>query len=159
MEVKDMLLQFVGSRYLDDNLEAFFAKYKKELRGTFYRGLPFPLHLLKEGAVIEEWHGSTHWTLDKEKAKGFSKDYINEDYEADLIAELGEDNVTFVNLILITDYLEGVELYKLLAIHEIGRFRNEKEITAIGKNFEIVSIKVEDEIYYAHVKMINKEDV
>ncbi|MNP43546.1 hypothetical protein D3C76_1373710 [compost metagenome] len=62
-------------------------------------------------------------------------------------------------MILITDYLEGVELYKLLAIHEIGRFRNEKEITAIGKNFEIVSIKVEDAIYYAHVKMINKEDV
>ncbi|MNL91052.1 hypothetical protein D3C81_07800 [compost metagenome] len=159
MEVKDMLTQFVGSRYLDDNLEAFFAKYKKELRGTFYRGLPFPLHLLKEGAVIEEWHGSTHWTLDKEKAIGFSKDYINEEYEAELIAALGEDKVKFVNLVLYTKELEGVELYKLLVLQNIIDFIAEKEITVVGKNFEIVSIKVEDAIYYAHVKMINKEDV
>lgn len=72
--------RFLATRDLSSSLHTFFKEQEQVLTGTFYRGLPFPKHLLQVGAVIDQWHASTHWTTLESVAQSFADDYINEDY-------------------------------------------------------------------------------
>ena len=160
---KEELLEFLGSRLMTKELKEEFKSREKELQGTFYRGMPFPKHLLKVGAVIEEWHGSSHFSISEEIAQNFAilkiNGYINDDYYEELQEQLQVEEVDFIQLVLIANNLIGVEMYKLLEeVGESEKFLHEKEITTFDKDFIITNIeerKVNDEVlYYAHVEMI-----
>lgn len=154
VELKENLQDFVGSRLLRPELKEYFVDEIREVEGTVYRGLPFPLHLLKVGGQVEDWHGSGHWTLDMTTAKAFSKDYVNEDYMYELIEERGEANVEFVKVILTCDNIKGIELYKLLEEHSIQGFDAELEITTIDSRYIISSVKEDGIYYYVNVKQV-----
>lgn len=149
--------RFLGCRDLSSDLEKFMKEREQSLEGKFFRGLPFPTHLLKVGAVIEEWHGSTHWTLDEKVAQGFANDYMNECYYEELQEELGVEDVDYEYLVLVTEKLQGVESYKLLKELNINGYEREQEITVLGKDFVIESIEVKNidgvDYYYATVSM------
>ena len=153
------LERFLATRDINQELESYLKEHERLIRKTLYRGLPFPLHLLKEGAVVEEWNGSTHWTIDEKVARGFADDYINEDYYEELQEELGVDEVDFACLVLVIEDLEGIEIAQLIKEHGIQGYLKEKEVTAIGKDFVIQSIEtkeIDNEIYhYACVKAIS----
>ena len=162
INLEDSILEFLGSRYLTNDLKDYLKLQEKELKGSFFRGLPYPKHLLKIGSIIEEWHGSTHFTIDENIAQNFAiinrNGYINDDYYDELSKELNSDEVEFVQLIMICNFLVGIEIYKLLEKLNIDNFKHEKEITTFDKNFVIKSIEKRtaygEELYYAKVDII-----
>lgn len=140
--MKKIFSDFIGGRILPPDLRDFLMANRKPISCVLYRGMSYPKHLLKEGTVIEEWYGSTHWSYSEDVARGFSKDYINEDYQEDLIEELGEDNVEFISLVLLGKDIEGVDMAPFLKEYDlVNDFGNEQEVTVIGKNFRIESIE------------------
>lgn len=160
---KEELLEFLGSRLLTQDLKKEFKSREKELQGTFYRGMPFPKHLLKIGAVIEEWHGSSHFSISEKIAQNFAilkiNGYINDDYYEELQEQLQVEEVDFVQLILVANNLVGVEMYKLLEeVGESEKFLEEEEITTFDKDFIITNIEEKivdgEKLYYANVEMI-----
>lgn len=162
---KEKLVEFLGSRLLTNELKKEFKNREKKLHGNFYRGMPYPKHLLKVGTIIEEWHGSSHFSISEEIAKNFAifniNGYINEDYYEELQEELQIEDVEFVQLVLVANDLIGVEMYKLLKeIGETERFIDEKEITTFDKNFLITDIEEKnvnnEKLYYAKIKMIGE---
>lgn len=146
---------FLGSRCLTDSLKERLICFEKNIDKTLYRGLPFPKQLLKVGNVIEEWYGSSHWSPDKSVAIDFSNDYINEDYVEELQEELGEC-IDMIPIVLWSDNIIGIETYKIMQQLNGNEFINEKEITVIGYDFEIISIDLKDNINWVKVKPIKK---
>ena len=143
--MKKLFSDFIGGRILPPDFRTFLIANSKPIASILYRGMTYPKHLLKEGAVIEEWYGSTHWSFSEDVAKRFSKDYINEDYKEDLIEELGKGNVDFVSLVLTISGIEGVDMAPFLKEYDLfDDFSNEQEVTVIGKNFRIKSIERKD---------------
>lgn len=147
------IMYFAGSR----EYSPLFLKHYNNNLSTIeqvYRGMPFPKHLLKVGNVIEEWHGSTHWSIDKDVAIGFTTDYINEEYEAEIYEELGldfdSDEEVFVKVVLCMKDAIGYPLYKDLERLE-DNLSKEKEITIIGENHVIMDINKVEDIYYVDV--------
>lgn len=153
---KEMLEWFAGSRQWDENIAALHEKLREYISCELYRGLPFQKVLIKLGAVVKEWYGSSHWTLEKKIADNFSKDYISEGLIEEIIEEQGiteeEAYKLFVPLILHLDGATGVPLYKY-----VPEFEHEKEINIHGSDFVITNIWIEDEIYHANVKPIPTE--
>lgn len=140
--MKKALEDFLGGRILTKEVKSFLLENEISVEGPLYRGLPYPKHLLKTGLVIKEWHGSSHWSKDKAVAINFSKDYINEEYEAELLEEM--DEVEFVPLVLILDRVNGVDMEPLILQYELlEEFGVEKEVTVFGKDFEVLEIKEE----------------
>lgn len=162
IHIKDNLEYYAGSRDFAPGILDLFNSRTESLNGTFYRGMPFPKHRLVIGEVVEEWHGSSHWSLDKEVSLNFAiinkNGYINEDYYDELVEEIGEENVDFKQVVFVANKLVGVKLYSLLEEYGINSFANEKEITTIDKDFKIKSIKMElvdnEEVYFVNVDMI-----
>ena len=151
-ELKKNLEAFVSSGALRPELKGYFVDNLKDIEGTVYRGLPFPLHLLRVGGVIEDWNGCDHWTLDITTAKSFSESYADEDYAWGLIRKHGEANVEFVKTILTCDNIRGVELYKLLQENSIQGLDAELEITTIDSRYTIIAVTENDGYYFVKVR-------
>lgn len=159
---KDSFLEFLGSRLLTARLKEELKKKECDLKGAFFRGMPYPKHLLKVGNVIEEWHGACHFSKAEKVAQDFAiisrNGYINEDYYEQLQEELNCEEVEFIQLIMTTDNLTGVEIYKILDELDIDRYKGEQEITTFDKNFIIKSVEKRivdgEELYYAKVDMV-----
>lgn len=158
----DDIIEFAGSRMITSKLLNFAKNSERVLHGAFYRGMPFPKHLLQEGLILEEWHNSCHWTTNLQTAFDFAvikrNGYINEDYYSELANELQTDYVEFVQLILKTDRLTGIDLYKILSSFNITDYESEKEITTFGKMFKVINICSmtinDEEIYLADIEEI-----
>lgn len=141
--------EFLGSRFLDKDVEEFLEENKEEIIGQVYRGLPYPWQLIKPGQVIEEWYGSSHWTFDKKVAEGFSVDYINESFSEEMQEEykLSEDEI-FVPLVLILDDCpHGVKMY-----NHTTTFKDEKEVTLRKYDFIIEEVLEEPEKSKKNIK-------
>lgn len=158
--IKQGICEFAGSRILPPELIEIFKQHEVSITEPIYRGMMFPKHLILEGQTIEEWHGSTHWSRDKNIAMNFAKNgYINEDYYDTIADAIGDCVELFVPIIFVLNSeVKGVELYRLLKeINEEGYegFIREQEITLIGKNFKIEEISKEQDVYYAKVILNN----
>ena len=132
--------EFLGSRCITDEVKSFFEENAKPLDDRIYRGLPFPYPMIKVGAMIDEWHNCSHWSLERDIADKFAVDYINEDYSEEVqeLFDMSEEEL-FVPMVMVLDECPKViEMYKFTK-----EFSNEKEITVVGYNFEITSIESE----------------
>lgn len=147
------LSYFLGSRCLSDSLKNRLTDLEKNIDKILYRGLSFPKQLLKVGCIIEEWYGSSHWTPDINVAIDFSLDYINEDYIEELQEELGVE-VNVVQVVLWSKDIKGIEVYKIIEALDKTDFLDEKEVTVIGYNFEIINIHFDSGIYFVEVAPI-----
>ena len=147
----DILEQFVGGRYIDEDTIKLFSDKFERVEDTIYRGMPFPKHLIKEGFIVEEWHGSSHWSLDFNVSREvFSKDKFNisEDYCGELALELGlsydevYDNVFVPVVFELNGVSSGIRLYNIVKdLDLVSRFYKEKEITTIGIDTKIKSFE------------------
>lgn len=151
------LEEFLGSRYLPDSLKKQLIQRERKIENTIYRGLPFPKQFLKIGRVLEEWNFSSHWSLDKKVAIGFSDDYINEEYVEDVESEIGE-KPDMIKLVLYSNDITGTESYKILeSLDKENVFLKEKEITVIGYDFMIEDIVEDGDVFFAKVKPVKNE--
>lgn len=146
-EFKNQLDHFLGSRSLHPKLEETLVSLRAPIKGVLYRGMSFPLHLLEEGAILEEWNSSTHWSKSFDVALGFARDgFLNEDY----IKELNEDdnllNRYGVNrsVDLFKDVVfrlkgstKGVDVHNLAIKLDLTNWVREEEVTFIGTEFVI----------------------
>jgi len=148
--MKEELLYYAGSRDMSDEVRTYLKEREEEWTGTFFRGMMFPKHLIKKGTVIEEWHGSSHWSRDKNIALMFAlaskEGYVNEDYEDALEEELGVGNYEFVQMVMTISKLKGVALDKTLEELGADDFSHEKEITTLGVDFIIADVEIATEI-------------
>ena len=153
------VLDFAGGRFLTPAISKYFDENMKDLKGEFYRGMLFPVHRIKKGEILEEWHQCGHWSLDINQAAKFAYDnYINDEYYEELCDEIGKENVKFVPVVFKTDEITGVELYKLLEQYdsdEIRAYGEEKEITTIGFDCVMTDDLKEEETTYGKVLLIN----
>lgn len=91
-KLKEDFIYYVGSRDIQRDLYQYMYDSREIISEPVYRGMMFPVHLIQEGTVIQEWHMSSHWSTDMEIAKAFAiHGYINEDYADELCVELGID--------------------------------------------------------------------
>lgn len=116
---------------------------------------------------MEEWHESSHWTLDFKVARDrFSSDNfnINEDYAEELSIEFNisyEDACKlFVPIVLrLKGVSRGARSYNIVKnLDIVSRFYSEKEITTMGINTVIKNIEIksdENGEYY----MIDVEEI
>lgn len=148
---------FLGGRLLPDSLRNRLIHLEKNIEEVVYRGLPFPKQLLKAGCIIEEWNGSSHWSIDKNVALDFSIDYMNEEYVEELEKKLNK-KIEMIRLVLYCEDIKGIETYNILnSINENNVFFREKEVSVIGYDFIVEEIYVENGIYYAKVKPIKNK--
>ncbi|MEJ1517637.1 hypothetical protein R3O67_30950 [Bacillus cereus] len=159
--LKRELDEFLGSRTLTPELEEFLNSLKAPLDCILYRGMNFPMHLLKKGGKLEEWHGSSHWSKEFDVAQNFAYDgYINEDY----VNELGE-NKTLLHDYKVNDACElftevvfrlkenkqAINVDKLVIEWGLANWAHEKEVTFIGTDFlitNVIHIKDEEKPYF-----------
>jgi len=159
MALNEILDEFAGSRNLPPYVEAELDKYTVPLgSATVYRGLPYLKERIRDGEIIMQWNGSTHWTLDKSIADRFTMDYINEDYVEEIAEEKGMETSDvfglFVPLILTMDApdVPVVELYKYVR----EGLADEKEVTIRGYDFRLSDIKEVDGCFYATAKPVKR---
>jgi len=153
--MKTQLDEFLGSRTLSNDLEQFLCSLKKPYLKPLYRGMNFPIHVLKIGEIVEEWHGSSHWSKEFQVALNFAYDgYLNEEY----IEELQEDEALleeyeveeamdlFKEVVFrLSESTQAIDVDTLVNEWELSRWKHEKEVTFIGTEFEITAIKyIED---------------
>lgn len=147
----DILEKFIGGRYISNNTETYLKNKFEKIDETIYRGIPFPKHLIKKGYVMEEWYGSSHWSLDFNIARNiFSNDdsNINQDYVEELAEEFNisyeEAEKLFVPIVLKLNKVSlGVRIYNLVKdLDKVSRFYKEKEITTIGIDTIIKKIEL-----------------
>ena len=164
-EIVNILEDFVGARIITEDTLALYDDKFGKVNETIYRGMPFYEDFIKVGANIEEWYGSTHWTLDFNIAKNiFSKDYINECYIEELAENLNKniDEVyeSMVPMIMrMNGTSNGARTYEMVKnLDKVSRFYKEKEITIMGMDFIITNIEhIQDEdtkYYLVDVKEI-----
>lgn len=155
--------EFLGSRFLSCELEKFLISKRGTVDTVLYRGMNFPIHLIKKGNRLEEWHGSTHWSKDFQIAHNFAYDgYINDDYAEELQKELPEMIYKKYNvenaiglfhpvIFRLKDNHYGIDVHSIIqSIPALEIWKNEKEVTFIGTNFTIESFEYvnSDEPYY-----------
>lgn len=109
------IYRFAGDRCLTNCVSEILNENKVNLNGvSIYRGFPYPFPLLRKGVVIQEWNGSSHWSLDKSVAELFSMDYINEDYSEEMqeIFGMSEEELFVPVIMKLESPHDVVELYK-----------------------------------------------
>lgn len=167
-EVEDILERFIGGRCILDDTEEYLKDKFEKIDEIIYRGMPFPKYLIKKGYILEEWHGSSHWSLDFNVARNiFSNDKFNisEDYAEELSEELNityeEAENLFVPIVLkLNGVSSGIRTYELVKdLDLVSRFYKEKEITTIGINTIIENIELKSdekgEYYLIEVKELS----
>ena len=147
----DILERFIGGRCILDDTEEYLEDKFEKIDETIYRGMPFPKHLIKEGYLMEEWYGSSHWSLAFNMARNvFSNDKsnISEDYIEELSEEFKisyeEAEKLFVPIVLKLNGVSlGIRTYNLVKdLDVVSRFYKEKEITTIGIDTVMKNIKL-----------------
>lgn len=146
-EFKDQLDYFLGSRSLNPKFEEALVSLREPIKGVLYRGMNFPLYLLEEGAILEEWHGSTHWSKSFEVALGFARDgFLNEDYieelneDVDLLDRYGVENSVdlFQEVVFrLKRSTKGVDVHNLVIKLGLTNWIREEEVTFFGTEFVI----------------------
>lgn len=157
--IRDNLNEFLGSRELSSQLKKHLLSLREPLACVLHRGMSFPVHLLKIGGILEEWHGSSHWSKDFEVALGFANDgFVNSDYLDDLVESLEEDKDLlrkynaveafdlFKKVVFrLTTNTEAIDVHKLVVDFNLADWLHEQEVTFIGTNFIMTNIAyVED---------------
>lgn len=159
------LEDFIGGMGLTKSLERYFKINSEVIESELYRGLPFPKHLLKEGTIIEEWGGCSHWSYSEDIAIDFAKGTYDEFYFDELEELYGEGNVELVPVIMYSKYLKGSSVGSLVSKLGLDEdyYNCEEEVVIIGKNFKIISILKEFYkglgIYYVNVKPISNDSL
>ncbi len=153
----EILEQFVGGRYIDEDTMTLLSDNLECINETVYRGMPFPKHLIKKGYIVEEWHGSSHWSLDFNVSREvFSQDKFNisEDYCEALAEEMKMsydevyDNIFVPVVFKLNGVSLGIRLYNLVKdLDLVSRFYKEKEITTIGINTKIKNFEIKTDSY------------
>lgn len=160
----DILEGFIGGRYIDNRTINFLSDKFEKIDEIVYRGMPFPKHLIKEGYIMEEWYGSSHWTLDFNVARNrFSCDSFNisEDYTEELSREFNisydEACELFVPIILkLSRVSKGIRTYNIIKdLDTVSRFYSEKEITTIGINtvMKNIELKIDEKGEYYMIEV------
>jgi hypothetical protein len=159
---------FLGGRYLPPTLESFLKSLRNPFTSTLYRGMNYPIHLIKAGNVLEEWHGSTHWSKDFQIAHNFAYDgYINEEYADDFQSctellekyQVTQSEDLFKPVIFrLQKSTQAIDVHSLIQnVQELKTWHKEQEVVFIGVEFEIKSVEYMEgeEPYY----LINVEEV
>ena len=150
----DILERFIGGRCILDDTEEYLEDKFEKIDETIYRGMPFPKHLIKEGYLMEEWYGSSHWSLDFNMARSvFSNDKsnISENYIEELSEEFKisyeEAEKLFVPIVLKLNGVSlGIRTYNLVKdLDVLSRFYKEKEVTTIGIDTIMKNIKLKSD--------------
>ena len=156
---QEILEDFAGGRIITEETLEIFDKNAQPIKNTLYRGYQLPINILKPGLILEEWNGSSHWSINFQIARNFSRDIegINDAYAEEIANELNisenEARNLFVPVILkMNGVSKGIRLYELLSELPFKTvFEKEKEITTLGINTTVVHVeKVRDGygIYY-----------
>lgn len=156
---QEILEDFAGGRIITEETLEIFDKNTQPIKNTLYRGYQLPINILKPGLILEEWNGSSHWSINFQIARNFSRDIegINDAYAEEIADELNisenEARSLFVPVILkMNGVSKGIRLYELLSELPFKTvFEKEKEITTLGINTTVVHVeKVRDGygIYY-----------
>ncbi|MGF9891268.1 hypothetical protein ABEX78_21650 [Priestia megaterium] len=146
-EFKNQLDDFLGSRSLHPKLGGTLVSLRAPMKGVLYRGINFPLHLLEEGAILEEWHGATHWSKSFDVALGFARDgYLNEDYieelneDTKLLDKYGVDSSIdlFREVVFrLKGSTKGIDVHNVAIKLGLTNWVREEEVTFIGTEFVI----------------------
>lgn len=162
----DILEQFVGGRFINERTIRLLSGKFEKIEETVYRGMPLPKHLIKEGHIMEEWNGSSHWSLNFDISRDFSRDNFNisEDYCEELAEELNMsyddvfDNVFVPAILKLDGVSSGVRMYNIVKdLDIVSRFYDEKEITTIGISTIIKSFEKKSDIHGEYY-LINVEE-
>lgn len=134
-----LMEEFIGGRSLCTYVWNKIVESLEQIPDTIYRGMPLPKHLLKKGYILEEWYGMSHWSLDFNIARNFSREEcFSEDYISDIAEELNmsfdDAYDTFVPVIIKTDGVDfGLRTYKIANNYKSTQiYANELEITTFG---------------------------
>ncbi|QJX80256.1 hypothetical protein [Priestia megaterium] len=171
-EFKNQLDDFLGSRSLHPKLERTLVSLRAPMKGVLYRGMNFPLHLLEEGAILEEWLGSTHWSKSFDVALGFARDgYLNEDYIEELDEDLNEDYIEELDedanlldrysinssvdlfkevVFRLKGSTEGIDVHNLAVKLGLTNWAREQEVTFIGTEFAIRKVFLVNDLEKAY---------
>lgn len=148
--MKDKVDEFLGSRMLDSELEKYLLTLRGGVGCTLYRGMNFPIHLIKEGQILEEWHCSSHWSKKLKVAHNFAYDgYLNEEHAE----ELGEDAALLKEygvahgcdlfkqtIFKLANNTQGIDTHKLTVEYGLSTWAKEEEVTFIGTDFLMKSV-------------------
>lgn len=170
-ELINNLDEFIGSREIYGNLGEFFKSIEEPFEKTLYRGMNFPIHLITIGNIIEEWHGSTHWSKEISVSEQFAFDsYINEglleelSQDKKLLKEYGVTNVKelFRPVVLrLNENINAIDVHSVVKkCKKLKRWRKEKEVIFIGSDFMIENIEyIESEkpYYMLDVRQIRQK--
>lgn len=171
--LRDKLNEFLGSRELNSQLEKHLLSLREPLSCVLHRGMSFPVHLLKIGGVLDEWHGSSHWSKDFEVALGFATDgYVNSDYLDDLIEEIEHDkdllskynaesaSDLFKEVVFrLTTNTEAIDVHKLALELNLTEWLNEQEVTFIGTDFIITELQYIDIVGETPYYLVDVEEI
>lgn len=153
----DSLDEFLGSRHLCETLETYLLSKQTSVKNVLHRGMNYPIHLIKVGNVVEEWHGSTHWSKDFQIAHNFAYDgYINEEFAGELQEELSEEiyksyqvtealDLFHPVIFRLKENTKGIDVHSIIEpIQELEKWKKEQEVTFIGVDFVIESFEYVD---------------
>lgn len=146
---QEILEDFAGGRIITDETLEIFDKNAQPIKDTIYRGYQLRKNILKPGLILEEWNGSSHWSINFQIARNFSRDIesINDAYAEEIADELNISEIEarnlFVPVILkMNGVSKGIRLYELLEELPLKTaFEKEKEITTIGINTSVINVK------------------
>lgn len=167
--VKD-LEAFLGGRFLPAHLRKYLLSLKKPLDKVLHRGMNYPIHLIKEGEVLDEWHGSTHWSKEFQVAHDFAFDgYLNDDYLDELESRpdiMEAHQVTNVEdlfrpvIFRLKENTQAIDISGLIeGVEELNTWTKEQEVNFIGVDFVIESYKLiegEKPYYLIDVKELER---
>lgn len=145
--------EFLGGRYLPPHLSRYLLSQKKPLNQVLHRGMYYPIHLIKEGEIVEEWNGSTHWSKEFQIAHGFAFDgYLNDDYLEELescqdIMEAHQvtsaEDLFHPVIFRLKENTQAIDISSIIAgVKELETWVKEQEVNFIGVDFVIQSYEM-----------------
>lgn len=164
---------FLGGRYLPAHLKRYLLSLSKPLDKVLHRGMNYPIHLIKEGEIVEEWHGSTHWSKEFQIAHNFAFDgYLNEDYLDELqscqnILEEHQvssaEDLFYPVVFRLKENSQAIDISSLIeGVKALNAWEQEQEVNFIGVDFVIKSyelIEGEKPYYLIDVKELERVTV
>lgn len=150
----EILDSYVGGRFIGSDLMEIYRKEKKHISKPLYRCLYAHKDDIEKGFIME-WHGSTHWS--------YNKDYAMRYLDLDDLGYIADDDVTefetanpgmdfdeilstfFSPVVMMMETAEeGMDIGEVIEKYAsedapVRRFLNEQEVSFIGCDFVITS--------------------